>query len=74
MRGSNNQPDDNNLKTDVALLKKEVEHINRREESRERWVQGIGTALIVGALGWFGLIVVGAPQKTNPVVPTIIQK
>jgi hypothetical protein len=75
MRGSNNQTDIaqesiNSLKTEVAVLKNELEHIKQRAAM----VQTIGIALTVGALGWFGLSVVGSPQKTNPVVPTISQK
>jgi hypothetical protein len=76
MSGSNNQPDDNNLKTDItvltdiAVLKSEVENIKQRD----RWVQGILGALIVAVLIWVGQNAVGSSQKTNPVVPTIIQK
>jgi hypothetical protein len=75
MRGSNNQPDTaqesiSSLKTEVAVLKNELEHIKQRAGM----VQTITIALIVGALGWLGLCVVGSPQKTNPVVPNISQK
>jgi hypothetical protein len=73
MRGSNNQPDTaqesiSSLKTEVAVLRTELEHIKQSAGS----VKTITIALIVGALGWLGLSVVGSPQKTNPVVPTII--
>jgi hypothetical protein len=75
MRGSNNQTDTaqesiNSLKTEFAVLKNELEHIKQRAGL----VQTIIIALTVGALGWFGLSVVGSPQKTNPVVPTISQR
>jgi hypothetical protein len=75
MLGSNNQTDNaqesiNSLKTEVAVLKNELEHIKQRAAM----VQTIAISLTVGALGWLGLCVVGSPQKTNPVVPTISQK
>jgi hypothetical protein len=75
MRGNNNQTDTaqesiSSLKTEVAVLKNELEHIKQRAG----FVQTIAIALIVGALSWFGLCVVGSPQKTNPVVPTISQR
>jgi hypothetical protein len=75
MSGSNNQTDTaqeslNSLKTDVAVLKNELEHIKQRAAM----VQTIAIALTVGALGWFGLCVVSSSQKTNPVVPSISQK
>jgi hypothetical protein len=75
MNGSNNQPDTaqesiSTLKTEVAVLKNELEHIKQRAG----WVQTIVGALIVGILGWFGLCVVGSAQKNSPVVPTISQK
>jgi hypothetical protein len=75
MRGNDNQTDKaqesiNSLKTEFAVLKNELEHIKQRAGL----VQTIIIALTVGALGWFGLSVVGSPQKTNPVVPTISQR
>jgi hypothetical protein len=75
MRGNDNQTDKahesiSSLKTEVAVLKNELEHIKQRAGL----VQTIIIALTVGALGWFGLSVVGSPQKTNPVVPTISQR
>jgi hypothetical protein len=75
MRGSNNQTDIaqesiNSLKTEVAVLKNELEHIKQIAAV----VQTIAIALTVGVFGWLGLCVVGSPQKTNPVVPTISQK
>jgi predicted phage tail protein len=75
MRSNNNQTDTaqesiSSLKTEVAVLKNELEHIKQRAG----WVQTIVGALIVGILGWFGLCVVGSAQKTNPVVPTISQR
>jgi hypothetical protein len=75
MRGNNNQLDTaqesiSSLKTDVAVLKNEVEHIKQRAAM----VQAITISLTVGAIGWLGLCIVGSPQKTNPVVPTISQK
>jgi hypothetical protein len=75
MRGSNNQTDTaqesiNSLKTEVAVLKNELEHIKQIAAV----VQTIAIALTVGVFGWLGLCVVGSPQKTNPVVPTISQK
>jgi hypothetical protein len=75
MRGSNNQTDNaqesiNSLKTEVAVLKNELDHIKQRAAM----VQTIAIALTVGVLGWIGLSVVGSSQKTNPVVPTISQK
>jgi hypothetical protein len=75
MRGNNNQTDTaqesiSSLKTEVAVLKNELEHLKQSAGL----VKTIAIALTVGALGWFGLSVVGSPQKTNPVVPTISQK
>ena len=75
MRGNNNQTDTaqegiSSLKTEVAVLKNELEHIKQKAGM----VQTIAIALTVGALGWFGLSVVGSPQKTNQVVPTNSQK
>lgn len=77
MRGNNNQPDDSisDLKAAVAVLKKEVELINRQAESRDRWVQGIGSALIVAVFVWIGQNAVGSAQKANPVsIPNTSQK
>jgi hypothetical protein len=48
MNSGSNQSDDNisNLKTDIAVLKSELENIKQRD----RWVQGIFGALIVAIL------------------------
>lgn len=59
MRGSNNQPDMvqeklGTLQAEIAELKTEVKHIHRQSESRDRWLQGIGIAVIAAALVWFG--------------------
>jgi hypothetical protein len=75
MSGSNNQTDTaqesiSSLRTEVAVLKNELEHIKQSAGS----VKTIAIALTVGVLGWLGLCIVGSPQKTNPVVPTISQK
>lgn len=71
MSDSNNERESISfLKTEVAVLKKELEHVKQREGL----VNAIIVALTVGSLGWFGLSVVGSPQKTNPVVPTISQR
>lgn len=73
MRGSNNQPDmpENigTLQTKIAVLEREIEHINRQAESRDRWVQGIGIAVIAPALLWLALTVVHSysAQKANSV-------
>jgi hypothetical protein len=65
MNSGNNQPDDNisNLKTDIAVLKSEVENIKQRD----RWVQGILGALIVAVFIWLGQNVVGSAQRGNSV-------
>jgi uncharacterized membrane protein YjjP (DUF1212 family) len=74
MRGSNNQPDMvqekiGNLQAEIAELKTEVKHINRQAESRDRWVQGIGIAIIAPALLWLVLTTINSfsAQKVNPV-------
>jgi uncharacterized membrane protein YjjP (DUF1212 family) len=59
MRGSNNQPEMVQeklgiLQAEIAELRTEVKHINRQSESRDRWVQGIGIAVLAAALMWFG--------------------
>ena len=73
MRGSNNQPDmpENigTLQTKIAVLEREIEHINRQAESRDRWLQAIGSALIVLAVSWIGqnLLDAYAAHRANPV-------
>jgi uncharacterized membrane protein YjjP (DUF1212 family) len=74
MRGNNHQPDMvpeniSTLRAEVAELKAEVKHINRQAESRDRWVQGIGIAVIAPALLWLGLTAINSfsAQKANPV-------
>jgi hypothetical protein len=74
MRGSNNQPDMvqekiGNLQAEIAELKTEVKHINRQAESRDRWLQAIGSALFVLTVSWIGqnLLESYSAHKTNPV-------
>ena len=73
MRGSNNQPDMpdriGTLQTKIAVLETEIEHINRQAESRDRWLQAIGSASIVLAVSWIGqnLLDSYAAHKANPV-------
>jgi uncharacterized membrane protein YjjP (DUF1212 family) len=74
MRGNNHQPDMvtetiNTLRAEVAELKTEVKHLNRQAESRDRWVQGIGIAVIAPALLGLGLTSINSfsAQKANPV-------
>ena len=49
MRDSNNERESiNSLKTEVAVLRNELEHIKQRD----KWVQTIMGTLIVGILVW----------------------
>lgn len=58
MRNNNHEEESiSSLKTDVAVLKTELEHLKQRAG----FVQAITFALIMGAFGWFGRYVVGSP-------------
>jgi hypothetical protein len=75
MRGSNNQPDTaqesiSTLKTDIAVMKNELEHI----KSRAAWMHTIFGGLILAQLLWFAQSVVSSSQKVNPVSAPTIQK
>jgi hypothetical protein len=74
MRGSNNQPEMvqeklGTLQAEIAELRTEVKHINRHSESRDRWVQGIGIAVVAAALIWFGQNAINSHSapKVDPV-------
>lgn len=67
----NNQTDINALKTAVAVLEIRVETINQQLESKNRWLQGIGIAVIGTVLLWAGKTIVDASSspKSTPIVP-----
>jgi predicted transcriptional regulator len=58
------------LKTDMAVVKNELEHMKQRAA----WIQTIFGGLILAQLLWFGQSMVSSATKTNPVVPTISQR
>jgi hypothetical protein len=76
MDGSNNKSDTTQetigtLRTDIAVLKNELDHMKQRAT----WIQTIFGGLILAQLLWFGQSVVSSAPKASPVsVPTIIQK
>jgi hypothetical protein len=76
MDGSNNKSDTTQetiatLKTDMAVVKNELEHIKQKAA----WIQAIFGGLILAQLLWFGQSVVSSAPKASPVsVPTISQK
>jgi hypothetical protein len=67
----NNQTDINALKTAVAVLEIRVETINQQLESKNRWLQGIGIAVIGAVLLWAGKTIVetSSSPKSTPIVP-----
>jgi hypothetical protein len=68
----NNQTDNiNALKTAVAVLEIKVETINQQLDSKNRWLQGIGIAVIGAVLLWAGKTMVEASStlKATPVIP-----
>jgi hypothetical protein len=76
MDGSNNKSDTTQetiatLRTDIAVLKNELEHIKQQGI----WIKTIFGGLILAQLLWFGQTVVNSAPKASPVVPpTISQK
>jgi hypothetical protein len=68
----NNQTDDiNALTTAVAVLEIKVETINQQLESKNRWLQGIGIAVISAVLLWAGktMVEANATPKNTPIIP-----
>jgi hypothetical protein len=68
----NNQTDNiNALTTAVAVLETKVETINQQLESKNRWQQGIGIAVISAVLLWAGktMVEANATPKNTPVIP-----
>jgi hypothetical protein len=73
----NNQTDKiNTLTTAVAILETKIETINQQLESKNRWLQGIGIAVIGAVLLWAGKTIVeaNATPKNTPVIPVTQSK
>jgi hypothetical protein len=42
------------FKTQLLVLNEKVQNVNKDLESMYLWIQGVGIAIIAGALLWFG--------------------
>jgi hypothetical protein len=67
------QKDIHDLKTQVALVEKEIQHINKQLDSKDLWLRGISTVVISAVVLWFGQNAVNSysTQKANTVSESI---
>jgi predicted nucleic acid-binding Zn-ribbon protein len=65
------QKDIHDLKTQVALLEKEIQHINKQLDLKELWLRGITTVVIAAAVLWFGQNAVNSYSNQNQKVNTV---
>ena len=67
------QKDISTLKTQLAVMETEIQHIKKQLESKDLWLRGISTVVIAAALVWFGQNAVNSysAQKANTVSESI---